>query len=59
MAKLRITKIKSVINRPENQKRTMVALGLHKMNQSKEIEDTPMLKGMIQKVEHLLKIEEI
>ncbi|MEC8739125.1 MAG: 50S ribosomal protein L30 [Bacteroidota bacterium] len=59
MAKLRITKIKSVINRPENQKRTMVALGLHKMNQSKEIEDTPMVKGMIQKVEHLLKIEKI
>jgi len=59
MAKLRITKIRSVINRPENQKRTMVALGLHKMNQSKEIEDTPMVKGMIQKVEHLLKIEKI
>ena len=59
MAKLKITKVKSAINRSEDQKRTMTALGLHKINQSKEVEDSPMIKGMIRRVEHLLKIEEI
>ena len=58
MAKVKVTKVRSVINRPKDQKRTMEALGLRKMNQSREIEDSPALRGMIAKVSHLVKIEE-
>jgi len=58
MAKVKVTKVRSVINRPKDQKRTMEALGLRKMNQSREIEDSPVLRGMIAKVSHLVKIEE-
>ena len=59
MAKIRVTKVKSVIKRPENQKRTMEALGLHKMNQTVEHEDTPNILGMIRKVNHLVSVETI
>ncbi|MBR9860125.1 50S ribosomal protein L30 [bacterium] len=57
MAKLKITQIKSAIKRPESQKRTLVALGLNKINRSKEVEESPAVMGMIKKVEHLLKVE--
>tara|TARA_Y100000589_G_scaffold332222_1_gene390483 strand:+ start:1733 stop:1921 length:189 start_codon:yes stop_codon:yes gene_type:complete len=59
MDKIRITKVKSIIGRPERQKRTMLALGLKKMNQSVEHESTPQVLGMIKKIAHLLKIEEV
>ncbi len=59
MKKLRITQIRSAINRPARQKRTLVALGLTKLNRPKEVEATPQLLGMIDKVKHLLKVEEI
>jgi len=59
MAKIRITQVKSKIGRPEKQKRTILALGLKKMNHSIEHEVTPQLMGMIKKVEHLLKVEEV
>jgi large subunit ribosomal protein L30 len=59
MKKLKITQIKSVIDRPERQKRTMQALGLKKMNASVEVEATPQIQGMINKVHHLVKVEEI
>lgn len=59
MAKIRITQIKSKIGRPERQKRTMVALGLKKMNQTVVHEATPQVIGMVKKVAHLLNIEEI
>ena len=59
MAKIRVTKVKSVIKRPENQKRTMEALGLRKMNQTVEHEDTPNILGMIRKVNHLVSVETI
>lgn len=59
MGKLRITQVKSSIKRPVDQKRTLVALGLTKLNQSKEITDTPAVMGMVRKVEHLLKVEKI
>ncbi len=59
MAKIRVTKVKSVIKRPENQKRTMEALGLHKMNQTVEHEDTPNILGMIRKVNHLVSVETV
>jgi len=58
MAKVKVTKVRSVINRPVDQKRTMEALGLRKINQSNEIEDSPTLRGMIAKVSHLIKVEE-
>ena len=59
MEKLRITQIKSGIDRPENQKRTLLALGLKRMNRSVELEGTPQVLGMINKVKHLVKVENI
>jgi large subunit ribosomal protein L30 len=59
MKKVRITQIRSVIGRPERQKRTIVALGLKRMHHTIEVEATPQVMGMIEKVKHLLSIEEI
>ncbi len=59
MKKLRITLVKSAIDRPERQKLTLQALGLNKLNVSREVETTPQILGMIRKVNHLLKVEEI
>lgn len=59
MKKLRIKQIKSVIDRPERQKATVKALGLRKINQEVEHEDSPQIRGMIRKVEHLVTFEEI
>lgn len=58
MAKIKITQIKSVIDRSEKQKRTMQALGLSKMNQTVEVEATPAIIGMVRKVNHLVRVEE-
>ncbi len=58
MKKIKVTQIKSVIDRPERQKRTMVALGLKKMNAAVEVEATPQILGMVKKVSHLIKVEE-
>lgn len=59
MKKLKITKVKSVIDRPERQKRTMEALGLRKLHASVELEATPQILGMVKKVTHLVKVEEL
>jgi large subunit ribosomal protein L30 len=59
MAKVKVTQIKSGIDRPERQKRTLQALGLRKMNASVEVEKTPQIEGMITKVLHLVKVEEL
>jgi len=59
MAKVRITQVKSQIGRLQNQKRTLEALGLRKMNQVVEHEATPTIIGMINKVKHLISVEEI
>lgn len=59
MAKIKITQVKSVIDRPERQKRTMLALGIKKMHNSVEVEATPQILGMITKVDHLVKVEEL
>lgn len=59
MAKLKITQIKSGIDRPERQKRTLVALGLRKMNATVEVEATPQIEGMVKAVSHLIKVEEV
>jgi len=58
MATIKITQVKSGIDRPERQKRTLVALGLRKMNMSVEKEATPQILGMVEKVQHLVKVEE-
>ena len=57
MAKIKVTKVKSVIKRPKSQKKIMESLGLHKMNQTVEHEDTPNILGMINKVNHLVSVE--
>lgn len=54
---VKITQIKSGIGRPETQKRTLIALGLNKINRSKEVEATPQVMGMIRSVAHLIKVE--
>ena len=59
MAKIKITQIKSGIDRSERQKQTLIALGLKKMNASKEVEATPQILGMVSKVYHLVKVEEL
>ncbi|NTU71023.1 MAG: 50S ribosomal protein L30 [Coriobacteriia bacterium] len=57
--KLRITQIKSGIGFPADQKRTVRALGLKRMNHTVEQADTPVIRGMVFKVKHLVKVEEI
>ncbi len=59
MAKIRVTKIKSTIEKDERQKRTMLALGLNKVGASNEIESNAAVEGMLRKVKHLVKIENI
>jgi large subunit ribosomal protein L30 len=59
MKKIKITLVKSPIYRPERQKNTLQALGLNKTNSSREVEATPQILGMVRKVEHLVKVEEI
>ena len=59
MKKLKITQIRSIIDRPERQKRTVKALGLGRPNYVKIHNDTPQIRGMIRKVSHLVKVEEI
>jgi large subunit ribosomal protein L30 len=56
---VKITQVKSGIDRSERQKRTLEALGLRKLNASKEVEATPQILGMIKKVSHLVKVEEL
>jgi len=59
MNKIKITQVRSAINRPKRQKLTLRALGIKKLNQTREMEASPQVLGMIDKVKHLLKIEEI
>jgi len=59
MKKLRVTQTKSGIKQPERQKRTLKALGIRKMGRPVDVEATPQIEGMIAKVNHLLKVEEI
>lgn len=57
MAKIKITQVKSGIDRPERQKKTLRALGLTKLHDSREVEGTSQVLGMIRKVNHLVKVE--
>jgi large subunit ribosomal protein L30 len=59
MKKIKITLVKSPIDRPERQKLTLQALGLTKTNSSREVEATPQILGMVRKVNHLVKVEEV
>jgi large subunit ribosomal protein L30 len=58
MAKIKITQIKSLIDRPERQKRTIKALGLGKIDKHVVVEFTPQIKGMVDKVSHLVVVTE-
>jgi large subunit ribosomal protein L30 len=58
MPKLRVTWKKSTIGRPDKQARTIKALGLHRLNQTVEHDDSPQVRGMIQSVIHLVELEE-
>ncbi len=56
MATIKVKQIKSRINAPKDQKATLMALGLHKISQIVEVEDTPSIRGMIRKVHHLVSL---
>ena len=58
MAKIKITQVRSAINRPKRQKLPLQALGLKKLNNPVEHEATPQILGMVRKVSHLVKVEE-
>ncbi len=55
---LRITLVKSMIGRPEKHRKVLRGMGLNKVNRSVELEDTPAVRGMVQKVSHLVTAEE-
>ena len=59
MAKIRITQVKSKNGKPERQKRTLEALGIRKLNHSVEHEATPQILGMVEKIRHLVKVDNI
>jgi large subunit ribosomal protein L30 len=58
MKKIKITLVKSPIDRPNRQKETLKALGLNKLNATREVEATPQILGMVRKVEHMVNVEE-
>jgi large subunit ribosomal protein L30 len=58
MAKLKIKQVRSTIGRPVGQKRTIEALGLKRLHHAVEQEDTPQIRGMIEKVSHLVEVDE-
>ena len=55
---IRVTQIGSPISRPKDQRQTLVGLGLNKMNRTSELEDTPAVRGMVNKVKHLVRVED-
>jgi large subunit ribosomal protein L30 len=59
VGKVKVTQIGSPIRRAPDQEATLVGLGLNKMHRSRELEDTPSVRGMIAKVAHMLKVETV
>jgi large subunit ribosomal protein L30 len=59
MARLKITYVRSIIGQKPDQQRTVRALGLRKLHQSVQFDDSPQLRGMVHKVRHLVKVEEL
>ncbi len=57
--RIRVTQTGSPIGRPRDQKQTLIGLGLNKRHRSRELEDTPAVRGMINKVKHLVDVEEL
>ncbi len=55
---VKVTQTRSPIGRPKDQRATLVGLGLNKINKTRELEDTPAVRGMIAKVSHLVRVEE-
>ncbi len=55
---LKVTQTGSPIGRPSDQRATLIGLGLNKINRTRELEDTPAVRGMIQKVQHLVRVDE-
>ena len=59
MGKIRVTQVRSKIKRPQDQKRTLEALGLRRIGQTVEHDPTPSILGMVNKVKHLVSVEEV
>jgi large subunit ribosomal protein L30 len=59
MPKVRVTQMRSPLGRKPGQKETLTGLGLNKQRSTRELEDTPSVRGMIRKVAHLIKVEEL
>ena len=57
--KVRVTQVASVAGRIPGQRETLIGLGLNKIRRTRELEDTPAVRGMIRKVAHLVKVEEL
>ncbi len=57
--RVRVTQTGSPIRRPKVQRETLIGLGLNKMNRSRILEDTPAVRGMIAKVRHMVRVEEV
>ncbi|WP_340317061.1 50S ribosomal protein L30 [Rhizorhabdus argentea] len=55
---IKVTQIGSPIRRPDDQRATLIGLGLNKMHRTRELQDTPAVRGMISKVQHMVKIED-
>ena len=55
---IRVTQTGSPIGRPSDQRATLIGLGLNKMNRTSELEDTPAVRGMVNKVKHLVRVED-
>ena len=58
-AKLKVTQIGSPIGRPKDQRATLIGLGLNKMHRSRLLDDSPAIRGMINKVHHLVRVEDV
>ena len=58
-AKLKVTQIGSPIGRPKDQRATLIGLGLNKMRRSRLLDDSPAIRGMIDKVHHLVRVEDV
>ena len=55
---VRVTQVRSPVGRPKDQRQTLIGLGLNKMHRSRELEDTPAVRGRINKVRHLVRVDE-
>ena len=55
---LRVTQVRSPIGRQRDQRQTLIGLGLNKMHKTRELEDTPSVRGMINKISHLVRVED-